>query len=343
MGNINCKNNCKFLRDSIEGVDRNAEMENPFSKIHPEISSKENSNNLTDKEDGKFFKSRTKEGSTPQSDKNTKTFQKNQVIEEIQEEDKNEEINNNNGVTDNLKDSHFYLFNENKTNNKEINDQNNFRSAEELSDQIENSNKITYEPNIIHQNNNTTIKKDDIEDIIDKNLFPEDEFSRYLFEHINLLRENPKKFIPIIEENKSKIISNKSGKLIFKNKVKVALETGIKAFDEAIDDLNNTEPSSKLIYFPLINIPLPETEEEMQKREYLKEKASQLKYYVKSFWKDNIKDPETSFLLMVIDDTGNKGGLKRKSLLDPKLKYIGICSKSFGKSFCCYLSFTDKL
>ena len=157
------------------------------------------------------------------------------------------------------------------------------------------------------------------------------------------MRENPKKFIPIIEENKSKIISNKSGKLIFKNKVKVALETGIKAFDEAIDDLNNTEPSSKLIYFPLINIPLPETEEEMQKREYLKEKASQLKYYIKSFWKDNIKDPETSFLLMVIDDTGNKGGLKRKSLLDPKLKYIGICSKSFGKSFCCYLSFTDKL
>ena len=42
-----------------------------------------------------------------------KMCQKNQVIEEIQEEDKNEEINNNNGVTDNLKDSHFFLFNEN--------------------------------------------------------------------------------------------------------------------------------------------------------------------------------------------------------------------------------------
>ena len=107
--------------------------------------------------------------------------QKNQVIEEIQEEDKNEEINNNNKITDNLKDSQFYLFNENKTNNKEIIVQNNLRSSIELGDQIDNSKKITYQPNIIHQNNNTTIKKDDIEDIIDKNLFPEDEFSQYLF------------------------------------------------------------------------------------------------------------------------------------------------------------------
>ena len=116
------------------------------------------------------------------------------------------------------------MFNENKTNNKEIIVQNNLRSSIELGDQIDNSKKITYQPNIIHQNNNTTIKKDDIEDIIDKNLFPEDEFSQNLFEHINLLRENPKKFIPIIEENKSKIISNNLEKLIFKSKVKVALK-----------------------------------------------------------------------------------------------------------------------
>ena len=46
---------------------------------------------------------------------------------------------------------------------------------------------------------------------------------------------------------------------------------------------------------------------------------------------------------MVVDDTGKKGGLKRKCLLDPKLKYIGICSNSLGKNLCCYLSFADTL
>ena len=49
MGNDNLKNNCRFLKDNIEGVDKNAEMENPFLKITSDFSSKENSNNFTNK------------------------------------------------------------------------------------------------------------------------------------------------------------------------------------------------------------------------------------------------------------------------------------------------------
>lgn len=49
-----------------------------------------------------------------------------------------------------------------------------------------------------------------------KSKMPTDEFSKYIFEHINMLRENPKYFIKNIEEAKSFIARNKDNKLIYK-------------------------------------------------------------------------------------------------------------------------------
>ena len=62
---------------------------------------------------------------------------------------------------------------------------------------------------------------------------------------------------------------------------------------------------------------------------------------IKSYWRDIINDPETSFLMMIVDDTGKKSGMKRNDILDPNMKYIGICSKSIGKYFICFLTFSD--
>ena len=45
--------------------------------------------------------------------------------------------------------------------------------------------------------------------------------------------------------------------------------------------------------------------------------------------------------MMIVDDTGNKAGLKRKDILDPNMKYIGICSKYIGKYFICFITFSD--
>ena len=64
---------------------------------------------------------------------------------------------------------------------------------------------------------------------------------------------------------------------------------------------------------------------------------------IKSYWRDIVKDPETSFILMIVDPSGKNDGNKRKSILDPNLKYIGICSVKIGKSFCCYLTFSNHL
>ena len=44
---------------------------------------------------------------------------------------------------------------------------------------------------------------------------------------------------------------------------------------------------------------------------------------------------------MIVDDTGNKSGLKRKDILDPNMKYIGISSVMIGKRFSCYMTLGD--
>ena len=102
----------------------------------------------------------------------------------------------------------------------------------------------------------------------------------------------------------------------------------------------------KLIYNPNMNIPLPTTEEEIKDKNYLKNNVKELiknKVKIRTYWRDIIKDPETSFILMVVDDSGTKAGNKRKDLLNPDMKYIGISSTMIGKNFVCYLCFSDSL
>ena len=114
---------------------------------------------------------------------------------------------------------------------------------------------------------------------------------------------------------------------------------GEESFNEAINQLNETQPMEKLIFEPLLTIPLPINEKEINDKDYLKIKVKEkLKNVnIKYYWRDTIKDPETYFVLMIIE------GLKRKSILDPNIKYIGINSTSFGKSFACYIILSDYL
>ena len=101
----------------------------------------------------------------------------------------------------------------------------------------------------------------------------------------------------------------------------------------------------KLIYVPQLTIPLPTSEEEIKNKNYLKNNVTEkLKNInIKSYWRDIVKDPETSFILMIVDDSEKNVGQKRKNILDPNVKYIGINSTSFGKSFACYILLSEKL
>ena len=169
---------------------------------------------------------------------------------------------------------------------------------------------------------------------------PIDNFSRYIFENINNIRENPKSFIPIIEKAKSHIMNDKTGTCIYKSSVKVALSRGEPAFDEAIDYLRNLEPMNKLIFSSDLVIIPPNDENTLKEKKYMSEKINekiQLGIPIRSFWRDIIKDSETCLLLMIVDDTGANSGKKRNDLLDPSMQGIGIASRTMGKTFASYV------
>ena len=166
---------------------------------------------------------------------------------------------------------------------------------------------------------------------------PGDDFSKYIFDGINSIRENPQSFIPIIERAKNNIMYDKKGICVYKSSVKVALSKGIPAFDESIDYLKNLRPMQKLIFSSELLIPPPENEDQIKDKTYMNEiinEKVQSGIPIKSFWRDIIKDRETCLILMIVDDTGANSGKKRNDILDPNMQCIGIVSKKIGKS--CY-------
>ena len=193
-------------------------------------------------------------------------------------------------------------------------------------------------------NINIKSQKEEKRQSIQRDLLPSDDFSKYIFIQLNKLRKDPKSFIPLIKESKSKILKDKYNRLIYKSKVKVALGKGEETFDEAIEFLEKTKPLEELIFCPDMVIPVPESEEEIKDKTYLKNKINEINkkgIKIGSFWKDSIKDPETCFILLIVDDNLKNPGKKRQDLLNPQYKYIGISSVLINKSFVCYITLSN--
>ena len=174
---------------------------------------------------------------------------------------------------------------------------------------------------------------------------PDEYFSQYMFEHINKVRTNPNSFIQNIKSAIQNISYDKRGKLIYKGRLKVALSKGKFAFDEAISDLEKTDPMEPLIFKNDLCVEITNNEKEFKSGDYLRKKINekiQNGIPIRAFWRDIIKDPEINFLLMIIDDNAIKIGDKRKDILDPEMKYIGINAASLGNKFVCYTVLSDE-
>ena len=170
---------------------------------------------------------------------------------------------------------------------------------------------------------------------------PLDNYSRYFLSQINKIRTEPQSFIGVIEDSKSNIIRDRYGRIIYNGKIKVVLNSGETAFDEAIKFLKESSPVEPLIYNQMLTVNSPMTEEEiLDKNDLIKkvETMTQMGVNIRSFWRDVIKDPEISFLLMIIDDNGIKSGMRRKDILSPYMKYIGISSTEIKNNFVCYIT-----
>ena len=169
-----------------------------------------------------------------------------------------------------------------------------------------------------------------------------------MVEIINKIRQNPVEYAKVIEDSIKNITQEQDKndetktKLVYKQKVKVALNRGEEAFREAAEKLRNMEPLPPLEFNGEICIPLPQNEEEIRDPSYLKEQVKILKdsTNIDIFFKDLIKIPEVSSLLMIVDDSIKNAGKKRDAILSKDYKYIGINSHFVGKTFVAYFSFS---
>ena len=170
---------------------------------------------------------------------------------------------------------------------------------------------------------------------------PLDNYSRYFLAQINKIRSEPQSFIGVIEDSKSNITKDRLGRIIYNGKIRVALNAGESSFDEAIEFLKELSPMEPLSYNQMLTVNPPMTEEEMLDKNDLSKKVdimTNMGVNIRSFWRDIIKDPEISFLLMIIDDNGIKQGMRRKDILTPYMKYIGISSTEINNNFVCYIT-----
>ena len=174
-------------------------------------------------------------------------------------------------------------------------------------------------------------------------------YAERIIELINNIRQDPAAYSEVIENSIKNIVDNNNkddpskSRIIYKQKVKVALYKGKEAFLESAEILRNLDPLPPLEFLPEMCIPLPETEEELRDPSFLKSQVRELKdegISIDVYFKDLIKVPEVSALLMVVDDSFKNTGKKRMALLNKDFKYIGVNSKFVEKSFVAYLSFS---
>ena len=174
------------------------------------------------------------------------------------------------------------------------------------------------------------------------------DYPERILELINKIREDPVSYAEAIEDSIQYITEEQDKndidktRIIFKKKVKVALTRGEPAFHEAADILRNIEPIPPLEFKNDICIPLPKTEADIKKTTFLKDQVKILKENnnIEVFFKDLVKIPEVSALLMIVDDSGKNPGKKRQAVLNKDFKFIGINSTFIGKTFIAYFSFS---
>ena len=173
---------------------------------------------------------------------------------------------------------------------------------------------------------------------------PKYDISKYpkdVFDLINKIREDPPKFAEDVEKAIS-LIKEENGKLIYSGKLKVALNKGEPLFREVINILKSTPSLAPLTFNENIKIECPLEEEEIKDPKVFQNKIIEKKKQIElhAYFKDAIKDPYISTLLMIVDDSGKNAGKKRESLLNPEFNNIAISSIMIHKTFCAYFTFS---
>ena len=249
-------------------------------------------------------------------------------------------INNNNSSVS-YSNKNDILLNNNSSNSIPYINYNNFNNFDKKSEisyaQKNNEESVSY-----YNMNGSQISSLDfpqkIEEDNKKNDYPQKVISL-----INKIRSDPVAYSNIVEESIKNIKTTKNNQIIYYNIVKVALYRGEQAFRDAINELKNTEPMLPLRFNPQLCIPLPENVQELKEQNFLKNQVEKMKEKdckIEIYFKDLIKIPEVSVLLMIVDDNSKLTSKKRNTLLNNEFKYIGVNCKFIGKNFVAHFSFS---
>lgn len=203
--------------------------------------------------------------------------------------------------------------------------------------------------NILEQNHQKQVLKSNnnslnLNNNINEDREPQDDYSKEIFKIINNIRTNPKLYADEILNKKTNIIKEKD-KIIYKEKIKVSLCKGEECFVEAANICKNMDPLSPFIFDSKLCLQFPDDIDSAKSKDYLpnqvRKMEDQQNIIIGTSFKELVKIPHVSALLMIVDDNIKNSGKKRKALLSENYKYIGITSKFYGKYFIAYFCFKE--
>ena len=162
---------------------------------------------------------------------------------------------------------------------------------------------------------------------------------------LNEIRQNPISFANFIEDSMEYITETmKNGNKVFyyKKQLKVNINRGEPGFRDAAKELKTRDPLPELEFKNELCVPLPSSKADLQNKNYLKNQINNIRSNrrVDAFFKDMIKNPEVSALLLMVDDNEKSNGKRRDIILRKDIKYVGISAGEVGGTFVAYFAFS---
>ena len=165
-------------------------------------------------------------------------------------------------------------------------------------------------------------------------IYPLTDYVKKVFFLINKIRTSPSEFVKAIEQAE-KCIKEIDGRKVFDgNGIKVSLNEGKTMFKDCEEYLKTLSPMEELNFCDDIVLESPTEEKKIKDINIFKEKVLEKKdkFGISAYFKDSIRIPEISVLLMLVDDAIKNPRKKREALLNPKFKYIGISASDVNIS-----------
>jgi len=163
-------------------------------------------------------------------------------------------------------------------------------------------------------------------------IYPLTDYVKKVFHLINKIRKSPSKFAQMIEQAEI-FIKEFNGRKIFEgNGIKVSLNEGKSMFKDCEEYLKTLQPMEELIFCDDIVLECPTDEKKIKDMNIFKEKVLEKKEKsgIIAYFKDSIRIPEISVLLMLVDDSVKNPKKKREAILNPDFKYIGISASDIN-------------